>query len=162
MPVSPHVVHMNQYRKTNMLERIIGGFAYIAFMYFGLKFNVLNMFTFILLFLVVWVITKSRAVSAPPFIKYHVAHAFAIAVLASLAWMAYGAVAEFIQATFILFEAVPYVSKGLFYFLKGNGFIQAYWPFAMLGVAGYHFIQALMGKHQEWPLSGAIARRIIA
>jgi hypothetical protein len=150
---SPHVIHMNRFRKNSVVERIVAALAYLAFMYLS---TMHDMITFLLLFLLVWVITQNKTINAPPFIKYHVAQAFALGMMGEAVKMLLHSLMDVLQKTAFLLEAINFGN------LLGNvwGLILQYWIYLILAVAAFHMGCALLGKRQAWPLSGDIARQM--
>jgi hypothetical protein len=155
-PNKPHVIHLDSYRQKNMLERIVAALSYLVFMYLAATMGGLELFTFLILFVLVWVITQNRALQVPAYIKYHAAHAFALGMMGEAIRMLVFAIAEVVLQFLILLEAL----KAFQLFNKGLHVLAEYWVYLVLAVALFHGVCCLLGKRQSWPLAGDVARRL--
>jgi hypothetical protein len=155
-PNKPHVIHLDSYRQKNIMERIVAALAYVVFMYLAATMGGLELFTFLILFVLVWVITQNRALQVPGYIKYHTAHAFALGMMGEAIRMLLFGVFEVLLQLFVLLEALQILRV----LNKGFQLAAEYWVYLVLVVAVYHGVCCLLGKRQSWPLAGDIARRL--
>ncbi|MFN7311565.1 MAG: hypothetical protein ACK5T0_09395 [Vampirovibrionales bacterium] len=151
------VINMHQYRKVPIWQRLLGGIAYPIFFYYSLKLGGMNMLPFLMMFLVMWVICRSGKINTPAFIKYHVAQAFAIGVIADVIRMLVNALLDVFLAALPFFSFLPFLDWTTQIKL---GFISV-WLLLLAGFALYNIALTLLGRQQEFPLSSKVAKRIV-
>jgi hypothetical protein len=151
------VINMHQYRKVAIWQRVLGALAYPVFFYYSLKLGGLNLLPFLMMFLVMWLICRSGKLKTPVFVKYHVAQAFAIAVIVDVLRMLMNAILDVFLAALPFFSFLP-VREWTVQLTLG---FASLWLLALAGFALYNIVLTLMGRQQEFPLSSKVAKRIV-
>jgi hypothetical protein len=151
------VINMHQYRKVPIVQRLMGALAYPVFFYFSLKLGGLNLIPFLMMFLLMWLICRSAKLNTPVFVKYHVAQAFAIAVIVDVLRMLINAILDVFLAVLPFFSFLP-VREWTLQLTLG---FASLWLLALAGFALYNVVLTLMGRQQEFPLSSKVAKRIV-
>ncbi len=147
------VIDMHKYRKSSMLERVVSCLGYGIYFYLGLKVSVLSLFPFLMLFLLTWVICRNSKLNTPTFIKYHVAHAFALVMILDVSRLLIEAILAVFASTLDLFS-LDYMSE------IRMGFLMVWFGLIVL-LFIFNCIQVFKGLQHDLPLSSKLARRIV-
>ncbi len=147
------VIDMHRYRKSSILERVVSCLAYGLYFYLGLKVSVLSLFPFLMLFLLTWVICRNSKLNTPTFVKYHVAHAFALVMILDVIRLLLESLLAVI-ASLLDLVALDYTGE------IRMGFLMVWFALIALFFI-FNCVQVFKGLQHDLPLSSKLARRIV-